>query len=258
MRVGDEQPTWATWEPAGEGTGHDISLGDAEVHVWRARLDRSPGEVQLLNLTLGAAEHTRAARLRCEQQRFRFISGRGILRSLAARYLACDPGQLQLSINEQGKPVLADESLSFNLSHAGGFGLFAFALHRRIGIDVESATRRVAADRIAERFLHESEASQLRSLQSVEMRHRAFLCCWTRKEAYLKATGEGIAAGALSNFEVSVDPQLPARLERVEADPDEAARWHLQDLPLEGTDFVGAVCAEGRNWRLCCFESEEV
>jgi 4'-phosphopantetheinyl transferase len=132
-------------------------------------------------------------------------------------------------------------------------GLFAFALKRRIGVDVESASRRVAGDRIAERFLAESEASGLRSV-SKPHRHCAFLRYWTHKEAYLKATGEGISSGSLSRFEVSVDPQLPARLERVDGAPDEAGRWRLEDLPLDGSTFVGAVCVEGQDWRLRCLQ----
>ena len=238
--------TWST-------PGDDLRPDAAQVHVWRACLDQTSGQVKVLSQTLSADECARAARFRTEQQQHRFISARGTLRTLVGRYLSCDPDQVQLGADEHGRPCLAG-ALSFNLSHAGSMGLFAFALDRKIGIDVESTTRQVAADRIAGRFLAESEASRLRSLQPDQVRHRAFLRCWTHKEAYLKATGEGISAGALSRFEVSVDPQLPACVERVEGAPDEAERWRLEDLPLDDSDFVGAVCVEGHDWRLRCLQ----
>ncbi len=231
----------------------DPRLDAAEVHVWRACLHQAPDQVEAFNQSLSADERTRAARLRTEEQQRRFTTARGTLRALAGGYLSCDPELVQLRTDERGKPCLADEALAFNLSHAGSMGLFAFALRRRIGIDVESASRRVAADRIAERFLAESEASRLRSLPK-QVRHHAFLRCWTHKEAYLKATGEGISAGSLSRFEVSVDPRLPACLERVDGATEEAGRWRLEDLPLERGDFVGAVCVEGQDWRLRCLQ----
>ena len=231
----------------------DPRLDADQVHVWRACLDQAQDQVEAFGQTLSADERARAARLRAKEQQCRFTTARGTLRALAGGYLSCDPELVQIQTDERGKPCLADGALSLNLSHAGSMGLFAFALKRRIGVDVESASRRVAGDRIAERFLAESEASGLRSV-SKPHRHRAFLRYWTHKEAYLKATGEGISSGSLSRFEVSVDPQLPARLERVDGAPDEAGRWRLEDLPLDGSTFVGAVCVEGQDWRLRCLQ----
>ena len=251
------------WESPREG----LSLGPADVHVWRACLDRDRAEVAALARTLSVDERARAESIRGEPQRWRFATARATLRLLAARYVQGDPCQVQFRYDERGKPFLVDdgpfardqalgERLSFNVSHTGPMGLFAFALTRRIGIDVERARRQVAFDRIAERFLSAPEVSELRSLQPTAARRRAFLRCWTRKEAYLKATGEGIGAGALSRFAVSVRPQLPARLEWVDGDRDEAGRWRLEDLPLDESEYFGAVCVEGHDWRLRCFRCD--
>ena len=240
------------WESAGD----DACLDTTQVHVWRTCLDRAHDQVDALSGSLSADERARAGRLRTDEQRSRFTCGRATLRTLVARYLHLEPGQVPLRRDEGGKPFIADSTLSFNLTHAGSLGLFAFTLERRVGIDVESAARQVASDRIAERFLCESEASQLRSLQPAQVRHQAFMRCWTRKEAYLKATGEGISAGALSRFEVSVNPRQAARLVGIDGAQDGVERWRLEDLPLSDTDFVGAVCVEGRDWDMRCLQFE--
>lgn len=253
------------WEAVGDG----ISLTPTEVHVWRAFLDRTTAHDERLWGSLAEDERLRAGRIRDDRQRCRFATARATLRRLAARYLHGDPGQVQFCYDERGKPFLAeaerglvdgersvDSTLSFNVSHARGVGLFAFALRRRIGIDVESAERQVDADRIAERFFSAQEASALRSLHPAAARRRAFLRCWTRKEAYLKATGEGIAGGALRRFAVAVEPQLPACLEWVEGRPEEVPRWRLADLPFDDGDCFGAVCVEGHDWGMRCLSCD--
>ena len=248
-RAAARSPVVMVWHASPD----DAGLAAAEVHVWRADLDQPTDRMEQLRATFSGEEGARATRLGDQAQRNRFVVARGVLRVLLGRYLSCDPNRVHLGTDEGGKPYLEDDALSFNLSHAGALGVFAFTLDRRIGVDVESASRNVAVDRIARRFFATSEASRLHSLQEGE-RHRAFLRCWTHKEAYLKATGEGIASGALSRFEVSVDPRLPARLERVEGAADEVERWRLEDLPLDGSDYIGAVCVEGQDWRLRCLQ----
>ena len=249
-RAAHRSPAAMAWQASPSRIGLDA----VDVHVWRADLEQLADYVGQLSATLTAVEADRVARLGVQVQRDRFAIARGVLRTLLGRYLSCDPDRVQLGTDAGGKPCLENAALSFNLSHTGSIGLFAFTLNRRIGIDVESASRKGAGDRIARRFLAPSEASRLSSLPAGGERHRAFLRCWTHKEAYLKATGEGITSGSLSRFEVSVDPRQPARLERVAGADEVAAHWRLEDLPLDGIDHIGAVCVEGGDWRLRCLQ----
>ena len=241
-----------SWEPPPESP----ALAKDDVHVWMASLDRNPSELGSLRQTLAPDEQKRADRFRFEQHRDRFIVGRGVLRTILGRYLNQHPNQLRFQYTSYGKPTLATERgqntpvsciLSFNLSHSHDLALYAVAQGREIGIDLEFIRTNINLLGIAKRFFSAQEYSQLQALpQSCQL--QTFFDCWTRKEAFIKAKGEGFSL-PLDQFDVSIAPGKPAALLRTKWNPDEAALWSLKSLrPAPG--YAAALAVEGEHWHL--------
>ena len=189
-----------------------LVVGD-EIHVWQAWLDRGAEEVQRLESFLSPEEIARANRFHFEQDRNHYIVGRGLLRELLSKYLDQAPSALEFSYGEHGKPTLAgaaaSSGLSFNLSHSGGLAVYAFARERSLGVDVERVKPDFASEDIARRYFSAREVNDLVTLPIAE-RTEAFFRCWTRKEAYIKARGEGLRI-PLDGFSVSFLPNQPAQ-----------------------------------------------
>ena len=232
-----------------------VPLPPDEVHVWRAELDVDPVALRRLRETLSADEQARAERFHAPADRSRYIAGRGILRALLASYLGARAGDLRFHSNAHGKPALlpgsGTEDLRFNLAHSHGRALFAFAVGREVGVDLEYVEPARADHHLAERFFSPQEVTMLRTLpESVQT--DAFFHCWTRKEAYLKARGEGLGCG-LARFTVSVTPSQQTDLLLESNDSAEAGRWSLRAL-APGDGYVGAVAAEGKDWSLALWQ----
>lgn len=226
-----------------------------EVHVWRIPLDVSKSVAGRLRRLLSEDERERADRFRMELHRNHFTVGRGILRQVLGDYLEVEPNALVFRKGMFGKPELGgtggSSPLRFNLTHSGGLALLAVASGREVGIDIEQVRPMGDAERIITRFFSRKEQADFLSLPG-DQRPAAFFRGWTRKEAYMKATGEGFAL-ALDRFDVSICPDEPARLLHVEGRPDELERWSLADL-APGPGFQGAVVVEGTGWRLAGFQ----
>src|SRR5208283_4072463 len=127
--------------------------------------------------------------------------------------------------------------------------LYAVTRGREIGIDLEFIRCDLEVEQIAERFFSRSEIATLRAVPT-DLQKYAFFLCWTRKEAYIKARGEGLSL-PLDQFDVSLIPGEPAELLGTRPDSDEALRWDLRELAV-APGYVGAVAAEGRGWSLSC------
>lgn len=230
------------------------SLERDAVHVWRARLDQPELIRRGLLELLDADELSRAERFHFTKDRDHFIVGRGVLRSLLARYLEVEPAGLRFDYNSYGKPALAQiqeqPPLRFNLSHSQQWALYAFTLEREIGLDLEYMREDFAGEEIAERFFSRREVEMLGALP-LDRRTEGFFNCWTRKEAYIKARGEGLSL-PLDRFDVSLTPGEPAALLRTIGDEREASRWSIKELsPWAG--YAAAVAVEGHDWRLQCW-----
>jgi len=226
-------------------------LADDEAHVWTAGLEWGPAELDEFLEVLSPDERSRAMRFRFERDRKHYLAARGILRNILGAYLDRPPAVLQFAYSARGKPSLAADSessgLCFNLSHSQGIALYALTRNREIGVDVERVRADFPCERIAERFFSPVEVSKLRSLPG-SVRYEAYFNCWTRKEAYIKAIGEGLLV-ALDRFEVSLAPDEEAALLSVADDPQEASRWTIKNLsPAPG--YVGAVAVKGRGLTL--------
>jgi 4'-phosphopantetheinyl transferase len=219
-----------------------------EVHVWRAVLDVSSPYVGRLSRMLSDDERRRAAGFHFERDRSRFIVTRAYLRILMGHYLQKEPTEIKFSYGPNGKPFLAGEGavdLRFNLSHSHGLAVYAVTNGREIGVDLEYNSENMDIEAIAERFFSAQESAALKSLPDHE-KSKAFFACWTRKEAYIKARGEGLSV-PLDSFSVSLIPGKPAELLDVQGDP-EISRWSLMELVPEAR-YVGALAVEGRDWR---------
>jgi len=228
-----------------------ITLCSNEVHVWRASLEESQPQVECFRHNLAADEQKRADRFYFQRDRRRFITAHGVLRGILGLYLNVAPNYLSFRYSSYGKPALAWESggdaIRFNMSHSHGVALYAVTRGREIGIDVEFIRRDLEVEQIAERFFSQSEIAMLRALPPSLQRH-AFFLCWTRKEAYIKARGEGLSI-PLDQFDVSLIPGKAAGLLNTRPNSDEALGWWLQDLTLD-SGYAAALAVEGRGQTL--------
>jgi 4'-phosphopantetheinyl transferase len=226
-----------------------------EVDVWRAGLDVTVSELRQLERTLSADERHRAERFRLGRHRDRFVAARGLLRDVLGRYLGSRPEHVSFSYGAYGKPALAPAvdhaPLAFNLAHSGAVALVAVTARGVVGVDLERVRAGVDCERIGAQFFSARENRTLRILPRL-LRDEAFFTCWTRKEAYVKARGFGLAL-PLDTFDVSLAPGSTAKLLRAPGSSDEARGWWLLDCsPADG--YVGAVAGHGpaavlRRWQ---------
>jgi 4'-phosphopantetheinyl transferase len=231
--------------------GAPFELGEDEIHVWRTALDPPEDTVERLAATLSADERERADRFRLERVRRRFVVCRGALRMILSRYTGQAPERLRFTYGAHGKPALAPSAgmadLRFNVSHSDELALCAVARGREIGVDVERIRPLPGAERIAERFFAVPEREALQALPA-ERKLEGFYTCWTRKEAYIKALGDGLGH-PLDEFAVSLAPGEPARLWTLrETGSAEEATWSLEAL-LPTPGYVAALAARGHGWR---------
>jgi 4'-phosphopantetheinyl transferase len=221
-----------------------------EVHIWAARLDLGTPALQALRATLSPDELARAERFVFRRDRERFVAARGTLRAVLANYAGIPPGALVFDYSAFGKPVLrGGGTLRFNLSHAGEIAVIGIVHGREIGVDVEAIRPAFAGEEIAARFFSPAEVAALRALPP-EQQAIGFFNCWTRKEAYIKALGEGLSH-PLDSFDVSLAPGEPAALLAVRGAP--AVEWSLHTfVPAPG--YVAAAAVAGRGHRLVFHE----
>ena len=269
----------AVWLPPPK----NVALAADEVHVWRASLHVTETVFARLYATLTGAEQNRASRYRFPQDRQRFVVARGWLRAILGAYLGIEGAQLRFAYNPHGKPELdAAEDLTrisagrrvirssrrqkaapspsrpalhgklqFNLTHSEDLALYAVSSGRRVGIDAEQIRPGFADGTLAESFFAPREVTALRSLPASDQ-EPAFFACWTRKEAYLKARGEGLVM-PLDAFEVSLLPGDPPALLHAPSHPSELRRWSLCELEL-GPEYAASLAVEGQRWRLCLWQ----
>ena len=226
-------------------------LADNEVHLWRVDLGTAAQDGDHWQSLLSTDELDRAQRFRFQKDRLHYAAVRGSLRSVLAAYLKSDARDLIFNYSSTGKPRLGldwtPSGIFFNVSHSGGAALLAFNKLGEIGVDIEKIRRDVEWEPISRRFFSVHEQQQLAKMEP-EQHYAAFFRCWTRKEAYLKATGEGLSL-PLDQFDVSVQPWARQCLEQTRPDRGELARWSLIEVPA-GEGFVGALCVRGGGWIL--------
>ncbi len=225
------------------------------VQIWGAHLESfSSEEIAELEALLNGEEQTRAARFHFARDRRHYIASRGLLRRLLGAALERPAATLVFTYGPHGKPALAapsspDRILNFNLAHSAGWAMFALAWGRELGIDLESASRlkrdRHAIPGLAARVLSPRELEIWRMLPDDAARDSAFLRAWTRKEAYVKATGLGLF-DELRKIEVALDAAAPESSLTLRSLPQEAGAtrlWSLHDLSAPDR-FAAALAME--------------
>jgi 4'-phosphopantetheinyl transferase len=229
-------------------------LDAACVHVWRIALVVSDAEQDERVAALAPNERARASGFHFERDRRRWTAARGAVRAVLASYAGVPAASLIFRVGPHGKPALdgpaARAALDFNVSHSGDLALCAVTRARAVGVDVEAVRPEFATDEVARRFFAPGEVAALEALPPDE-RVEAFFACWTRKEAYIKARGSGIALG-LDRFEVALAPGRPAALLATQDEPAAAARWQLVAL-APGEGYAGALATDGPA-RLACWQ----
>jgi 4'-phosphopantetheinyl transferase len=216
-----------------------FELAPRGIHVWPLRIE-APDEVAVLyERVLVAEELNRAARLRFRTLRRSFVVTRGMLRVLLGRYLNQHPASIRFAYGLNGKPkITSSAGIQFNLAHSHSMAVVAITSHCPIGVDLEHIRPMPDMRDVAKHFLCAAEAAELMSLLPSE-RERAFFRCWTRKEAYLKALGDGLSA-PLDGCRVTVQPNQPARFVHLGHDRVAAETWALHDLLLPA-DYAAAL-----------------
>ena len=223
------------------------ALADMDVHVWLAHLPSLRARLEELIRFLSLEERERAARFRFEEHRERSQITRGLLRSLLGQYLHRAAGEFCFSYNAHGKPEVKDCGIHFNTSHSGDYAAFAFSRTGAVGVDIEQFREDIIRrDQIAEKHFAPGERAQLRALAEGE-RSRAFFDLWTRKEAFVKARGDGLFSG-LNQFEVSVSEPRVLSVNNVAA-----TNWWMGELPKienhSGAVVVNAPACSPQFWK---------
>lgn len=227
-------------------------LAPRDVHVWRASLDPGDAVLARFEALLTREELARAARFRVAHGRRRFIAARGMLRDVLARYTGTDAAALRLELGGRGKPFLP-AGPHFNLSHAAESALVAVTAVAPVGVDVEAVRTLPDFAEVAERYFARGEIDALRRA-TPEDYPEAWYRCWTRKEAYIKATGDGLHC-PLDAFEVTLLPGDPPAIRSLGGSARAARGWSVHHLAT-GDGTVGALAIEARdvslqlwNWR---------
>jgi 4'-phosphopantetheinyl transferase len=228
-----------------------LALPADEVHLWRVDLEAVRGAEERWRELLSADELARAARFHFDRDRQRFIAARAFLRTILASYLTADARALSFSYSNKEKPSLSaphdGSGVNFNISHSGGIALLAFTRQREVGVDVELIRSDSDLEAIARRFFSANEQTQLARFDGDEQVN-AFFRCWTRKEAYIKATGDGLSL-PLSQFDVSLATGDENALVATRPEASEAGRWVLREVP-SGQRYAAAICVRGQDWKL--------
>jgi len=233
-------------------------LGNGEIHVWAVNLQVPKVRILALAKTLSHDETARAARFRFDRDRDRFIAGRGLLRTILAHYVNGNPTQLKFDYGPNGKPALSEPDRScgvhLNVAHSDDLFLVAVARHWEIGVDVERIHPVADAESIAERFFTQRESDGWRNLPDSQ-KLPAFFNLWTRKEAWLKATGDGIS-DLLRRVEVSFLPGEPARLISLPEKIEAVHYWSLREL-IPAPGFIAALAVPAQDFHIKCWRWPE-
>ena len=244
-------PTRSRPTPAHDGVPVSTPGAATAVEVWHASLLRTGAELALLAGCLDAEEERRAEKFHAQGDRRRFRAARGLLRHILSTVLGTPPERIRFGYGPQGKPFLpGDPEVHFNLSHAGEDLAVVVARGRRVGIDVEQLIPALVMDEVLETVSSEPERALLLAELPIALRQERFARLWTRKEAYIKADGRGMAID-LRGVDVLSIPGRVRLLEGLHWSP--SPEWTVRDLaPRPG--LAAAVAVEGFEWRTSEFE----
>lgn len=223
-----------------------IPITTGDVHLWTALLDPRTEDLTPFADLLSNEENARSTRFRFPRDQRRFVQCRGILRQLLGGYLLMPPNAVQIISASKGKPMVPapvnPRDIRFNVSHSHDFAVFALSIGKEVGVDTELIRDDVEAEQIARRFFSDQEQAELTLLEGAKLKMGFFLG-WTRKEAYLKARGDGLEK-PLNSFSVTLTPEAPVRLLS-----EDAHKWSLYSLDV-APGWTTALAVEGTPSRI--------
>jgi len=215
----------------------------AIIDVWTVALEAPREVLQRLEAVLSSDEIERANKFRFSHLRDSYVVARGTLRHVLSGFAGVAPHELRFRSGAQGKPSLDPPGeIKFNLSHSAGFALIGVTSGCEIGVDIERHRHMPDLFDIARRYFCPEELADLESVP-VDRQVEAFFLCWTRKEAYIKAIGEGLHA-PLDQFQVTLKPEEAVRFVHVHHDPLEAGHWALHNLEAPAS-YAAAIAYRG-------------
>jgi 4'-phosphopantetheinyl transferase len=231
-----------------------FSLAENEIHVWTIQLEAPAASMARFASILSLDERARGARFHFDHHRSRFIVGRGVLRLILSRYLQTRPDKLEFLYGRNGKPAIAGQlngnAVEFNLAHSEALAMLAVTRTGAVGIDLERIRTITDADELVGRFFSPRENDAFQKLPP-EQKPAAFFNLWTRKEAWLKATGDGITHH-LNRVEVTFLPGEPVRLLSLPDAFQSETKWSLHELtPAPG--FAAALATAGEHPHISCW-----
>jgi 4'-phosphopantetheinyl transferase len=219
------------------------ALVEDSIHIWWVALYASDAGEKAFESILSDQEKLRSRSFVNSSLRRRFTLSRGVLRVLLSRYLDACPQDIVFGYGPAGKPFMKNEEalIEFNVSHSDDMAAYVFGNHSRLGIDIERSRPMPDLEGVAKLTFSQQEYSELLTVTEPG-RNEAFFRCWTRKEAYVKATGQGVSL-AFESFQVSFRPEQPAALRSLPPG-DSCRNWQIRDISQR--EYVGAVVFDGK------------
>lgn len=223
-----------------------ISRSAEYIDLWRVRLG-TLGSHEHFRSILDPQELERANRFRFPHLRDNFVLSHVALRKILARYLEIPPQDVRFDLGKHGKPEIRGSlnygRVQFNLSHSGDWAVVAITQGREVGVDIETFRSDVNHLELARNYFSERECQSLLALPA-DKQARAFFVCWTQKEAFLKALGDGLSY-PLSQFSVTVSPDEASGLQHVDNDPTAVSRWNFASFQPDGNHYGTVVYEKG-------------
>ena len=230
-----------TWQTAPD----DLEISPHHVDIWLISTELGEEQVRAYRQSLTQAELARARKFKPVFKYREYIVTRGLLRQALSRVSGLDMAGIDFDYGEHGKPCLGSgmpgEAIAFNVSHSHGLALVALTLGGRLGVDLEKIRTEVEWRSLARRYFSGAEFRALDEFPE-DLRLKAFFTCWTRKEAFVKALGAGVAYG-LKEFDVSIDPDEAYAALTLRRPDEDAARWLIKNIPVPG-NHVAALALD--------------
>lgn len=220
----------------------EYKLNEGEIHLWRVPLEIDTRTQISYWRILSQDEKDRADRFKFVKDKVKFIAGRGALRILLAKYLCLEPQDVEISYWKNGKPQ-CPTNIEFNLSNSGDWAVIGITLNELLGVDIELSERTIEFEKIGRRFFSPMEYSELLNSKE-ETIHTCFYNCWTRKEAFIKALGDGLSF-PLDQFAVTCKPGVKPELIETLWDHSERYQWSLWGFKI-GHNYIGAIASRSK------------